>query len=167
MLIRIEEERDWPAVHALNVAAFETSAEANLVDALRRQARPLVSVVAEQGSEIVGHILFSPVTLADFSDLTLMGLAPMAVAKQHQRQGIGSALVRAGIDYCRELGFGAVVVLGHPEYYPRFGFQPASAFGLTCEYNVPDDVFMAMDLQSGYLSGKTGAIAYHTAFSNL
>ncbi len=96
-----------------------------------------------------------------------MGLAPMAVAPEHQRKGIGSALVRAGLEQCKQLGFAAVVVLGHPEYYPRFGFSPSSRFGINSEYEVPEEVFMAMELQPGALSGKTGRVKYHAAFSNV
>src|SRR6185503_109729 len=119
MLVRAEEQRDWAAVHAVNVAAFETPEEANLVDALREHARPIASLVAEDDGAIVGHIMFSPVTLAGHPELRIMGLAPMAVVPEHQREGIGSALVRAGLEECRKLGFGAAVVLGHPAYYPR------------------------------------------------
>ena len=121
MLIRAEEQRDWAAVHAVNVSAFETPAEANLVDALRAQAQPLVSLIAEDNDAIVGHIMFSPVSLSGNPALRIMGLAPMAVAPEHQRQGIGSALVRAGLDECKQLG-------SVPPWYgpscllPRFGF---------------------------------------------
>jgi putative acetyltransferase len=166
MLIRTEEESDWIAVHAVNAAAFETALEANLVDALRQQAQPVVSLVAEADQTVVGHILFSPVSLAGHPDAMIMGLAPMAVAPDHQRQGIGSALVSAGLERCKQLGFGAVVVLGHPEYYPRFGFSPSSRFGIGCEYEVPEEVFMVLELQPGYLRGSSGTIKYHAAFSN-
>ena len=94
-----------------------------------------------------------------------MGLAPMAVLPGRQRQGIGSELVRAGLDECRRLGFGAIVVLGHAEYYPRFGFVPASKFGLKSEYDVPDDVFMALELIPGALRGRAGTIRYHPTFA--
>lgn len=151
----------------MNVSAFDTSAEADLVDALRESAQPLVSLVAERDGQIVGHIMFSPVTLAGHADAKLMGLAPMAVAPPHQRQGIGSLLVDAGLAQCGQLGFGAVVVLGHAAYYPRFGFVPASRFGLTCAYDVPDDVFMAVELQPDVLRDKTGTIRYHAAFDQL
>lgn len=167
MLIRDEEPRDWAAVHAVNVSAFETSEEANLVDALREQARPLVSLVAEDHGAIVGHIMFSPVSLAGHPSLKIMGLAPMAVAPTHQRKGIGSALVRAGLDQCARLGFGAVVVLGHPAYYPRFGFVPSTRYGIGCEYDVPEDVFMVVELQDGFLRGASGKVSYHAAFGAL
>jgi len=167
LLIRTEEEKDWAAVYALNAAAFETPAEANLVDALRQQARPVVSLVADDNQTVVGHMMFSPVSLTCHLDVKIMGLAPMAVAPNHQRKGIGSALVRAGLERCKQLGFGAVVVLGHPEYYPRFGFSPSSRFGIGCEYEVPEDVFMVMELQPGYLGGISGSVKYHVAFSNV
>ncbi|HEX6902618.1 MAG TPA: N-acetyltransferase [Thermoanaerobaculia bacterium] len=167
MRIRAEEPRDWPAVHAVNEAAFGQSAEANLVAALREQAHPLISLVAEDEDAIVGHILFSPVTLTGHPALRIMGLAPMAVAPERQREGIGSSLVRAGLDECRKLGFGAVVVLGHPEYYPRFGFFPAARFGVGCEYDVPEEVFMAMELEPGHLRGVSGTIRYHEAFNSV
>jgi len=167
MLIRTEKECDRDTVHAVNRAAFETPSEADLVDALRQHAQPVVSLVAEENREVVGHIMFSPVSLRDHPHLKIMGLAPMAVAPAYQRTGIGSALVRAGLDQCRQLDFVAVVVLGHPEYYPRFGFSPSSRFGICSEYDVPEDVFMAMELQPEALSGITGKVSYHPAFSNV
>jgi len=165
MQIDKEREDDHAAVHALNAAAFETESEADLVDALRDQAEPLVSLVARERGEIVGHILLSPVRLANDSDGLIMGLAPMAVAEEMRGRGVGSALAQSGINACRELGAGAIVVLGHPDYYPRFGFRPASGFGLASEYDVPDDVFMALELVPGFLDGKQGTIKYHAAFS--
>jgi putative acetyltransferase len=167
MLIRTEEEKDRRAVYAVNAAAFETAAEANLVEALRQQAWPVVSLVAEDNQTIVGHIMFSPVSLSGHPDLKIMGLAPMAVAPIHQRKAIGSALVRAGLAQCKQQGFGAVVVLGHPEYYPRFGFSPSSGFGIGCEYEVPEQVFMVTELQPDCLRGKSGIIKYHAAFSDV
>ena len=166
MRIRPERAADIAAVRAVNRIAFETSTEADLVDALRAQAEPIISLVADDAGSIVGHILFSPVTLSGHEELKIMGLAPMAVIPTEQRRGIGSALVRAGLERCKQLGCGAVIVVGHAEYYPRFGFVPASRFGIGCEYDVPDEVFMVQELEPGILRGKSGTIRYHAAFAN-
>ena len=167
MVIRKEEPRDRAGVYAVNAAAFETPDEAKLVDALRESVAPLVSLVAEEQGRIVGHILFSPVTITGHPDLKVMALGPMAVLPERQRAGIGSLLVKSGLEKCKKLGCGAVVVLGHPWFYPRFGFVPASRFGLKCEFNVADEVFMALELVPGYLSGVSGTVYYHEAFRNL
>jgi putative acetyltransferase len=166
VLIRPEQPGDWLAVHHVNESAFDGHVEVDLVDALRQQVPDLVSLVAEHDGSIIGHILFSPVTLSNHSELRIMGLAPMAVAPPHQRSGIGTALVNAGVERCRELGFGAVAVLGHAEYYPRFGFRPAKRFGIGCEYDVPDEVFMLLELRPGFLTGASGIIKYHDLFQN-
>ena len=166
MLIRPENESDVPAIRAVNLAAFDTALEADLVAALRLQADPVLSLVAEDEGTVVGHILFSPVTLDGDSRLRIAGLAPMAVIPSRQRRGIGALLVRQGLEHCRHAGFTGCVVLGHAEYYPRFGFAPASRFGFRSEYEVPDDVFMAMELVPGALAGKSGMIRYHPAFGS-
>jgi putative acetyltransferase len=165
MQIGREHPGDVDAVRRVHLAAFDTALEADLVDALREQAQPLVSLVAGDATGIVGHILFSPVTLAIDPAVPLMGLAPMAVLPGLQRRGIGSALVRAGLEACAGLGAAGVVVLGHPAFYPRFGFAPASRFGLTSEYDVPDDVFLALALRPGALAGRSGRVRYHPAFA--
>lgn len=167
MIVRDERPRDRDAVRAVNLAAFDTSAEADLVDTLRAQAHPIVSLVAEVDGEVVGHILLSPVTLDGHPELRLMGLAPMAVAPAHQRQGIGSALVRAGLERCRQLDIGAVVVLGHPSYHPRFGFAPSVRFGIRCEYEAPDEAFMLIELRPGCLRGMAGTVRFHPAFTDV
>ena len=167
MNIRPETDVDLSAIYDLNVSAFETSAEADLINALRQQVIKHISLVAETADEIVGHIMFSPVDLTDDSSALIMGLAPMAVKAEFRNHGIGSALVKSGIEACREVNAGAIVVLGHPDYYPRFGFKPASKFDLSCEYDVPDDVFMAMEIVPGYLSEKSGVIRYHEVFAEV
>jgi putative acetyltransferase len=167
MQIRCEREADVDQIRELNRAAFGTPAEAGLVDALRRNVEPFISLVADDNGAIAGHIVFSPVLLSSDEALRIAGLAPMAVLPRQQRQGIGSALLRAGLDECRRLGFLAVVVLGHPGFYPRFGFIPASRFGIRSTYDVPDDVFMALELERGALHAKPGLITYHAAFAEV
>ncbi len=165
--VRDEEPADHDAIRRVNRAAFPTPAEAQLVDALRLQADPFISLVAETDGTIVGHIAFSPVTLESAADLRLMGLGPMAVLPDRQQQGIGSVLVRAGCERCRQLQATAVVVLGHPQYYPRFGFVPARQFDIDCEYDVPDEAFMLLELVADGLSGRSGRIHYHPAFASV
>lgn len=157
------------AVRRINELAFGQPGEANLVDALRLAAHPYISLVAvDEHEEIIGHIFFSPVTIeANDSAALVMGLAPMAVLPERQRQGIGSLLVREGLKECRRLGSHVVVVLGHPEYYPRFGFIPASRKGLHCEYPVADEVFMVAELEPDALSGMSGLVKYHPEFAKL
>lgn len=167
MIVRAEEVRDREPIHALNTAAFETAAEANLVDTLREQARPVVSLVAEDSGTIVGHIMFSPVVVVGHAEVRVMGLAPMAVDPSHQRQGVGAALVRAGLERCRDLGFGAVVVLGHASYYPRFGFRSAASFGVRSAYEAPEEAFMLIELAPGYIHGLSGTVQFHEAFNDL
>lgn len=167
MLIRPETESDWPATYRVNVAAFERDAEARLVDMLRDEAEPTVSLVAQDGTSVLGHIMFSPVSVSAAPTLKFMGLGPMAVTPDHQREGIGGMLVRAGLDECKRNGIHGVVVLGHPQYYPRFGFSPASRFGLSCEYDVPDEAFMATEIQPGAFDGASGLVKYHAAFNDV
>jgi putative acetyltransferase len=163
-LIRPEREVDLEAVREVNAGAFGRPDEARLVDALRGRASRFQSTVALLYEEIVGNIVFTPIRVDD-DEGGVMGLAPMAVRPQVQRRGIGSALVRAGLERCRSAGAVAVVVLGHPEYYPRFGFVPAARFGLRCEYEVPEEAFMALELQPGALAGLRGTVRYHPAFA--
>lgn len=170
LAVRPETPDDLAAVRLVNEAAFGGPAEADLVDALRRSARPFLSIVAERPGAIIGHIAFSPVSIdgqsaPDATPPVLLGLAPMAVRPGEQGRGIGSALVRSGLEACRSIGTGAVVVLGHPTYYPRFGFEVASRLGLRCEYDVPDDAFLVVELIPGTLEGRSGTVRYHEAFS--
>lgn len=166
--IRAERPEDYDAVHQVNEQAFGQPNEANLVDALRNSHQPQISLVAEVEGRIVGHIFFSTVRIeSETSKTAALGLAPMAVLPEFQNQGVGSALVRRGLEECRSLGQEIVVVLGHPEYYPRFGFVPARGKGLSCEYPVPDEVFMALELREGALSGRKGLVKYGPEFGNV
>jgi putative acetyltransferase len=146
-VIRHETPADIPAIRAVNEAAFETGAEAALVDALRENGKLTLSLVAVIEGEIVGHILFTDIEMEPGgAEARILGLAPMAVLPSRQGRGIGSALVSRGLEDCRELGYRGVVVLGHPAFYPRFDFTPASQHGITCIYDAPDEAFMARAL---------------------
>lgn len=151
----------------VTVEAFGSTVEADLVDALRREVSPLVSLVADEDGVVLAHVMFSPVSIeGEAADVPmLMGLAPLSVRPDRQRRGIGGALIREGLEACRRRGVAAVVLVGMPEYYPSFGFVPASRVGLTCEYEVPDDVFMAIELEPGALAGRAGLVRYHSAFA--
>lgn len=160
--VRAETAADRDAVRRVNAAAFGRDAEGRLVDALREAVSPSLSLVACDAEQVVGHILFTPVTVD--GAWTALALGPMAVRPERQRAGVGAALVRAGLDACRALGHDVVFVLGHPDYYPRFGFAPAPPRGLTCKWPVPDDVFMVAELAPGALRGRAGRVEYAPAF---
>lgn len=171
LVIRPEESKDYAAVYEAVSAAFETTAEAELVKLLRSVSE-VISLVAEINSQIIGHIMFSPVSLIDEQtnpiDIKIAGLAPVAVAPAHQKTGVGKALIEAGLETCQKKGFVACFLLGHPNYYPKFGFSPAfSTFSIQSTYNVPDPVFMALELQSGALEGLSGIIHYHSTFNGV
>ncbi len=155
--IRSERPADRPAVFEVNRLAFDREDEGKLVDAIRAGPAPHLSLVAERDDRIIGHIFFSPVTISGArGPVAACGLGPMAVLPTHQRQGVGSALVRAGLEAARAAGHGAVVVLGHPEYYPRFGFVPAHSKGLVCEFEAPPEAFMVLELRAGALDPAPG-----------
>lgn len=167
MHIRFEQPKDVIKIRQVNLAAFDTDIEANLVDRLRKAGVSLVSLVAEEGDQLIGHILFSPVSLAGYGKLKLVGLAPMAVLPQWQRKGVGSQLIMHGLQACIEAGNDAAVVLGHPQYYPRFGFVPSLIFGIRSEYDVPPEVFMVKELRPGALKGVSGIVSYHPVFNTI
>ena len=169
LVIRPEQPGDAPRVHAIHVASFQTPAEARLVDLLRAAGSLRVSLVAEVGDVIVGHVAFghvafSPVTAA--SGIEGAGLAPIAVADRYRRRGIGAALVRTGLDACREADFGWAVVLGEPAYYSRFGFRAASELGLSDEYR-GGPAFQVIELIRGAVPVGAGLVRYAQEFATL
>jgi putative acetyltransferase len=169
-MITVREERpeDIADIHRMNREAFGQDAEADLVDRLRAQAKTTLSLVAEQDGRIVGHILFSPVMIeAAAGTVTLQGLAPMAVLPSHQKQGIGSRLVARALAILKAAGHRGIVVLGHPAYYPRFGFVPASTYGIRCAYDAPDEAFMALELTPGALKGCSGLAKFEPEFAEI
>ena len=150
IIIRRESSRDIEGIHQINEQAFGQSREATIVDKLRAHCNNILSLVALQDDKLVGHVLFTPATIeGPQGRLQGMGLAPMAVLPAHQRQGIGSAMVREGIRLLKDAGCAFIIVLGHPEYYPRFGFIPASRFHIKSQWEgVPNDEFMILWLQA-------------------
>ena len=168
MTIRPEKPEDIPAIRIVIEKAFGRPAEAELVDALRQNGKAAISLVAEDDGSIVGHIFFSRVAIqSKGTGLTGIGLAPLAVIPERQHQRIGSMLVEHGLRRCREEGHPFAVVLGHPDYYPRFGFVPASRFGIKSEYDVADEVFMVMELREGALCGCAGVVKYQPEFNEV
>ncbi|MEW6125584.1 MAG: N-acetyltransferase [Acidobacteriota bacterium] len=165
-LIRKEQPQDLAAIYQVVEQAFGQADEAKLVDRLRANGKAVVSLVAIKDRRVVGHILFSEVTFASaLCDVKAIGLAPMAVLPQLQNQGIGSQLVKAGLDECRELGYEVVVVLGHAKYYPRFGFVPSVQYHIKSQYAVPDDHFLVMELRQGALNKCSGIVGYQPEFN--
>jgi putative acetyltransferase len=165
IVIRPENIDDYSAVHSVIESAFGQADEADLVDALRTVASPQISLVAVENNRIVGHIFFSPVSVESAGDIfTALGLAPLAVLPECQKRGIGSRLVQEGLMECQRIDHNVVFVVGHPEYYPRFGFNVAKEKGFSCEFPVRDEVFMVAELKPGALSGKQGLVKYLPEF---
>jgi putative acetyltransferase len=161
LAIGLERAADADAVSAVNTAAFGRPDEARLVERLREYARLYLGLVADADGTVVGHILFTPVTLHCYqAPYVVLALAPMAVLPAWQRRGVGSALVREGLVACRAAGHDVVVVVGHPAFYPRFGFVPARPLGLMSEPPYPDEAFMVAELTPGALRGRRGVVLY-------
>jgi len=165
--IRKEQPGDAEQVRIVNTRAFERAAEAEIVDTLRRACPEGVSFVAVYRNKIVGHILFTPAVVASKEqEIKGMGLAPLAVLPEFQRQGIGSQLIQAGLDEMHRAEQPFVIVLGHPEYYPRFGFVRASRYGIVSEYEgVPDEAFMILVFDAAALAGVSGVGKYRPEFA--
>ena len=169
MIIRTEELRDHEDVYALNYHAFEEREdESKLIERIRSSSSfiPELSLIAELDQKVVGHALFSKAeVVGQNGSHDVIVLAPVAVHPDHQRQGIGTKLIQEGLRRCTQLGFGVVLLLGHPAYYPRLGFKPASYYGFTLtQFEVPDDVFMANELFAGVTLAIPEELRYPKAF---
>lgn len=168
VIIREERPEDIEAIRTVNQKAFGQPQEGQLVDALRKNGGVLLSLVATLNGQVVGHILYSPLSVSNNREKVIgAGLGPMAVLPEYQRQGIGGKLIEAGNQRLRERGCAFIAVLGHPEYYPLFGFDLASGHGIRCEWNVPDDVFMVLVLDESKMNGVAGVAKYRKDFSNV
>lgn len=166
--IRREQPMDFVATREVNLAAFPEPAEADLVEQLRVNGKATISLVAVQGDRTVGHILFSPATVdSSQGPVEVLALGPMAVVPEQQGRGVGSLLVTTGLKEAKALGYPCVVVLGHPSYYPRFGFRESTQFGVTTEYDVPAKYFMLAELEEGALQGITGLARYQPEFAGV
>jgi len=165
-LIRHEDPGDSAAIRQVLELAFGQRMEADLVDALRQRGKVTLSLVAIQDQRAVGQILFSPMIIeSDNPDISAIGLGPMAILPSYQGKGIGSQLVRIGLEECRGAGHEIVMVLGHPHFYQRFGFVAAKTFGIRSEFDVPDDVFMILELHPGAWVGRGGVAKYQPEFN--
>lgn len=173
LIIRKEIPSDYDRVFELTTKAFETMPfsegnEDKLVVRLRNASAfiPELSLVAELGGQLVGHILFTPLVVDNGQEqFQSLVLGPVSVLPEFQKQGIGSQLILAGHQKAKELGFQSVILIGHPEYYPRFGYKPASTWGIKTQIPLPsDDVFMAVELVEGGLSGVSGMVIFPPEF---
>ena len=166
MKIRQENTDDYKTVFVLNELAFDQKDESELIERIRKGNSfiPELSLVAEIDKEIVGYILFSKIKIKNGINFESLALAPMAVLPKFQKKGIGGSLIIEGLKKAKELGYKSVIVLGHKEYYPKFGFKKASKWGIVCPFEVPDEYFMAIELTAETLSEKTGTVVYPQEF---
>lgn len=170
--IRREVQGDFREVFELNHIAFGQDNEAKLVDALRINQTafvPELSIVATNNNKVVGHILFTKISIKDnIGNLNeSLGLAPLAVRPEFQKSGIGGQLIRKGFEVAKELGFKSVIVLGHEHYYPKFGFQPADKWKIKSPFDVPSNVFMAIELVTDGLKNISGIVVYPKEFETV
>lgn len=166
-MVQIREERpgDDAAIREVNERAFGRQQEANIVDALRCNDAVLLSLVATLHGRVVGHVVYSAASVAGKVEGAALG--PVAVLPECQRQGIGTELVATGNKKLAEAGCPFIIVLGHPQYYPRFGFKPAGAYGIKCAWEVPDGVFMLLVLDEQKMRGVSGLAKYRDEFSSV
>ena len=168
MIIREEQAGDIGGVREVEMQAFGRAEEADLVDGLRREGAVLLSLIAEVEQRIVGHILFTRMWIETSNgSVSAVALAPMAVLPEYQRRGIGQRLVRQGLNLLRCRGERIVIIVGHPDYYPRFGFVTAKPRGIDNEYNAPEEAFMILELQPGAFTDVTGVAKYQPEWNGV
>ncbi len=171
ILIRPETAADHPVIFQLHALAFGQENEGKLVDLLRQDNCyvPELSLVAVLNEAVIGHILFSKIEIVESADQKSdsLALAPMAVLPQYQKTGIGGKLINAGLAMAKQLGHQSVIVLGHKDYYPKFGFEPAEKWEIRTHYDVPSEYFMALELFPGALSAVRGVVEYAAPFSQI
>ncbi|MEQ8524730.1 N-acetyltransferase [Gracilimonas sp.] len=169
-MIKVLQERPEhiDTISSLTIKAFPSNAEANLIDKLREKLTNFYSFVAIKDGEVIGHILFTPVYLdGPENNISIFGLGPMAVLPKYQKSGVGSKLVRRSLKFLKKQEIDAVVVLGHKEYYSKFGFESSAKYGVKSEFDVPDDVFMIKFLNRDFKSILKGTIKYDELFSKV
>ena len=168
MNIRCETQSDYQAIAEVNLQAFGQENEARLVEAIRNSSRyiPELSLVADLNGVVVGHVLWSYIDLVGEETFQVLGLAPLAVLPQMQRQGIGSALVRAGLARAEAMGEAIAIVLGHSHFYSRFGFVPSVGYGIEASFQVPEDAFMVKPLKHNH-DRYRGKVVYPPAFQGV
>lgn len=170
VFLRQEINSDFPEVYDLNLLAFGEKTEANLVNALRKNQDafiPKLSIVATKENKIVGHILFTKIKIKNNFGGThnSLALAPMAVLPEHQKQGIGGQLITKGFTIAKNLNYKSIIVLGHENYYPKFGFRPAKKWNIKSPFKVPSNVFMALELEKDGLKNISGTVIYAKEFN--
>ncbi|HQO57694.1 MAG TPA: N-acetyltransferase [Candidatus Omnitrophota bacterium] len=166
IVVRGEQAQDIAGIREVNQAAFGQAQEGRIVDVLRNNCRDILSLVAVLQGRVVGHILFSPVSLSTKErTVTGVGLAPMAVLPEFQRMGVGTTLVRTGIFSLRARACPFIIVLGQSRYYSRFGFEKASAYHIESEWDIPEEAFLIMILDSIAMKGMQGTARYRPEFS--
>jgi predicted N-acetyltransferase YhbS len=161
--IKPEEKQDYGSIEIVNDIAFKQKNESILINKLREKPDfiPNLSLVAKYQNEIIGHILFFPVKIiAKESACITLSLAPMSIHPDFQNKGIGSLLIKSGLEQAKKEGFSSIIVIGHPNYYPRFGFLPASKWGIMVPFDVPDNVFLALELYEDELAKCHGMVDF-------
>jgi putative acetyltransferase len=164
--IRQEKPEDIPLIYSVHEQTFKRDAEAKLADKLRQTCADHLSLVADDNGTIAGHIMFTPVLIKNGKEIQGMGLAPMAVLPSRQRRGLGTLLVNKGLQILQDKGCPFVIVLGHPDYYPRFGFQPASRFNIKSQWEgVPDEAFMILVMDEKVMCNVSGTALFSDKFN--